>query len=294
MKPRPVLRYHGGKWLLAPWIISHFPAHDVYVEPYGGAASVLMRKKRSRVEIYNDLWRTVVNVFRVLREPEKAEELARLLYLTPFARDEFDATSSNRLEGLSDVEQARRTILRSFAGFGSGSTNGAHATGFRAVTAKSAPKAANNWANYPIQISSFVDRLKNVVVENRAALEVIRHYDSPDTLFYLDPPYPHCTRNLRRGNATYACEMTDGDHALLALALGEIEGMAIISGYECALYRRYFGGWTRFRRKHTIDGGRRREESIWLNPAAVARMPAPWLPMGQAVAIQVAPGERDL
>jgi DNA adenine methylase len=167
MKPRPVLRYHGGKWLLAPWIISHFPPHHIYVEPFGGAASVLMRKKRSRVEVYNDLRTTVVNVFRVLRDSEKADELAWLLYLTPFARDEYDHTSAGDLEGLSDVEAARRTILRSFAGFGSASTNGAHSTGFRAVSDKTAPKAAANWANYAAQIRGFVERLRGVAIENR-------------------------------------------------------------------------------------------------------------------------------
>src|SRR5579863_4352303 len=110
MRPRPILRYHGGKALLAPWIISHFPPHDIYVEPFGGAASVLMRKKRARVEIYNDLWKTVVNVFRVLREPEQAKELAHLLYLTPFSREEFECTGESHLAGLSEVERARRTI----------------------------------------------------------------------------------------------------------------------------------------------------------------------------------------
>src|ERR1700730_12845437 len=106
MKPRPVLRYHGGKWLLALWIISHFGPHSVYVEPFGGAASVLLRKERSRVEVYNDLWGTVVNVFRVLRDPEKAAELAHLLYLTPFARAEFDQVAPAAPEALSEIEQA--------------------------------------------------------------------------------------------------------------------------------------------------------------------------------------------
>ena len=86
---RPVLRYHGGKWRLAPWIISHFPPHRVYVEPFGGAASVLLRKPRSYAEVYNDRWADVVNVFRVLREPVRARALKRLIALTPFARDEF-------------------------------------------------------------------------------------------------------------------------------------------------------------------------------------------------------------
>jgi DNA adenine methylase len=249
----------------------------VYVEPFGGAASVLMRKRRSPVEIYNDRWGTVVNVFRVLRDPEKAAELTRLLYLTPFARDEFDQVTAIPLEGLSDVEQARRTILRSFAGFGSASTNGAHATGFRAVSATASKSPGQDWANYPAQIPGFVQRLRGVVIENRDALEVIRQHDSPHTLFYLDPPYPHSVRNLRRGNAMYAYEMTDEDHKVLAGVIHQAQAMVVISGYECDLYRDLFGHWTQFQKEHVVDGGRKRCESIWLNPAAVASMPAPAL-----------------
>jgi len=85
------MRYHGGKWKLAPWIIGHFPPHRIYVEPFGGGGSVLMRKPRSYGEVYNDAWGNVVNVFRVLRD--HADEIERLLYLTPFSRDEFELTS---------------------------------------------------------------------------------------------------------------------------------------------------------------------------------------------------------
>lgn len=117
---RPVLRMYGGKFRMAPWIIAHFPAHEIYVEPYGGAASVLLLKPRSRVEIYNDLFGDVVNVFRVLRDPGQAAELTRLIGLTPFAREEFDATHSSIRSTITDpVELARRTIFRSIASFGS-------------------------------------------------------------------------------------------------------------------------------------------------------------------------------
>ena len=279
MKLRPILRYHGGKWLLALWIISHFGPHSVYVEPFGGAASVLLRKERSRVEVYNDLWGAVVNVFRILRDPDKADQLARMLYLTPFARAEFEQIAVKGSEQLSDVEQARRTILRSFAGFGSASTNGDHATGFRAVSVKSSKKAALNWANYPEQISGFVERLRGVIIENRPAIDVIRQHDSLRTLFYLDPPYPHCTRNMLRGNAMYAHEMSDEDHMNLAEILHDVAGMVVISGYDCALYRDLFGDWTQFETSHIVDGGHKRIERIWLNAAAVAGMPAPRLPL---------------
>jgi len=278
MKARPVLRYHGGKWLLAPWIISHFGPHRVYVEPFGGAASVLMRKKRSHVEVYNDIWGTVVNVFRTLRDPVKAAELAAMLYLTPFARDEFESIDNQTLGSLSDVEQARCTILRSLAGFGSGSTNGAHVTGFRA-TAKLSTTPAVDWANYPAHIPRFVERLRGVVVENKNAFDIIRRHDSPDTLFYLDPPYPHETRNMRRDNAVYAFEMSDEEHATLACALHKVQGSVIISGYECSLYKELFGDWVQYTREHVIDGGNKRLESIWLNPGAVRNQPSPPLPI---------------
>ena len=103
---RPVLRWHGGKWLLAPWIISQMPSHRVYVEPFGGAASVLMRKPRSYAEIYNDLDDDVVNLFRVLRS-EKAEQLIDRLKLTPFAAAEFFSAYGDTDD---DMERARRMV----------------------------------------------------------------------------------------------------------------------------------------------------------------------------------------
>jgi hypothetical protein len=78
---RPALRYHGGKWRLAPWIIGNFPPHRTYVEPYGGAASVLLRKRRCYAEVYNDLDSEIVNVFRVLRDT--VEALAQLCRCKP-------------------------------------------------------------------------------------------------------------------------------------------------------------------------------------------------------------------
>lgn len=87
---RPALRYHGGKFRLAPWLMQFFPPHGCYVEPFGGAAGVLLRKPRVYAEVYNDLDAEVVNFFRVLRDPVLRKDLIHACRLTPYARDEFD------------------------------------------------------------------------------------------------------------------------------------------------------------------------------------------------------------
>lgn len=260
---RPVLRYHGGKWKLAQWIISHFPQHRVYVEPFGGGGSVLMQKPRSYAEVYNDKWGTVVNVFRVLRDPVMAKKLEEQLRLTPFARDEFQITYTT--DELDAVEWARRTILRSFAGFGSAATNGEYATGFRANSNRSGTTPAHDWVNYPAHVEAFTERLRGVVIENREAVEVMAQHDGPDTLHYVDPPYVHDTRNMARGNAAYACEMTDEDHERLAEVLNTAEGKVILSGYRSALYDRLYPDWHMVERDAHADGAVDRTEVLWLN-----------------------------
>ena len=108
---RPVLRYFGGKWMLAKWVIAHLPPHRIYVEPFGGAASVLMRKPRSYAEVYNDLDGDVVNLFRVLRS-DRAPELIELIRLTPYCREEFELSYQ---DADCELEQARRLIVRGLA-----------------------------------------------------------------------------------------------------------------------------------------------------------------------------------
>lgn len=271
---RPVLRYHGGKWKLAPWIISNFPRHRIYVEPFGGAASVLMRKPRSYAEIYNDLWDTVVNVFRVLRNKEKSAELQRRLFLTPYARTEFEQCGEEIIGQESDeIEKARLTILRSYAGFGSASTNAAHSTGFRSNSNRSGTTPAHDWMNYPDCISTFCERLRGVVVENRPAIDVILKNDNADALFYVDPPYPLNTRNIKRGNAYYACEISDDDHRALASVLHAVRGKVVVSGYPCELYdKELYPTWTRIERRAHADGARDRVEVLWLSPNCEVQM----------------------
>lgn len=254
---------------MADWIISYFPKHRVYVEPFGGGASVLVQKQRSYAEVYNDKWDVVVNVFQCLRDPEISEQLKKSLELTPFARTEFNSAFGHKPRHQADLEAARLCILRSFAGFGSASTNGEYATGFRCNSNRSGTTPAHDWANYPTHIRAFVKRLQGVVIENREASEVIAQHDGLETLFYIDPPYPHSTRNMQRGNAAYAVEMTDDQHRELAEQLHAVKGFVILSGYACKLYdEELYFKWHRVEKKHRADGARLRTEVLWINDRA--------------------------
>jgi DNA adenine methylase len=269
---RPVLRYHGGKFRLAPWIIQFFPEHRVYVEPFSGGASVLLRKDRVHCEVYNDIAGEIVNVFRVLRDPMQAAQLMRLVELTPFARQEFEDSYTPSAD---PVEQARRTVCRSFMGFGSGATFSKHATGFRTgVRGDRTKSAAWDLDTWPDQVPAFVERLRGVTIESREALEIMPAFDGPGTLFYVDPPYPHSTRGNARGvRQKYARELTDDDHRALASTLHKLEGMVILSGYPCDLYDiELFAGWERHERETLADGARERIEVLWLNPACSAAL----------------------
>lgn len=265
---RPATRYFGGKWKLAPWIISHFPVHRVYTEAFGGGGSVLLRKRRSYAEIYNDRWSVIVNVFRVLRDPIQSSELKRRLELTPFARDEFDACSDEVIGVMADpIERARLTILRSYAGFGSSSANAEHSTGFRANSNRSGTTPAHDWMNYPSHIEALTNRLRGVVIENRNATDVIQSHDGEETLHYVDPPYPHSTRSMRRRNANYVYEMTDDDHRELATVLHNVAGSVVLSGYPCDLYdQELYSDWERIERPAFADGARDRIEVLWIKP----------------------------
>lgn len=285
---RPVLRYHGGKYRLAPRLIKIFPPHRVYTEAFGGGASVLMQKPRSYAEIYNDLDGEVVNVFRVLQNRRKARNLEQLLRLTPFARKEF---LLGYKRGQTDVERARRTIIRSFMGFGSDSISGMKAsragfntrlsstmsTGFRWNANHSGTTPARDWAHYPAALSAFVERLQGVTIEQRDALDILAKMDREDALHYVDPPYPISTRRIGNGttpNHRYRHEMTDEDHVRLSELLHSLKGMVVISSYPGPLYDRLYSGWhsIEWTSKHFVStsGDAKRTECVWLNPAARA------------------------
>lgn len=284
---RPVLRWHGGKWKLAPWIIGNFPQHRIYSEPFGGAASVLLRKPRAYAEVYNDLDHVVVNLFRVLQDPAKAARLTELLYLTPFARAEFEAALDTPDD---DVARARNLVIRSFMGFGSNAHSASpvaarngfkthtrprdayRSTGFRANSSKSGTTPAHDWANYVDVVPTIIARLRGVIVEERPAIAVMAQHDGGGTLHYVDPPYMPDTRSPANKydlkHRMYRHELTPDDHAELLRFLKTLDGMVVLSGYPHALYDAQLDGWRRIEMSALADGARPRTEVLWINPAA--------------------------
>lgn len=256
---RPLLRYHGGKFMLAKWIISHFPKHKVYVEPYGGAASVLLQKKPVYAEIYNDLDNEVVNLFSVVRN--SGELLIKKLENTPFARSEFDLSY---LPTDDPLEQARRTVVRSFMGFGSAAASG-QKTGFRANSNRSGTTPSHDWANLPKSYYAIIERMKGVVIENRDAISIMKQHDGENTLIYLDPPYTLNQRYEGQKTKCYNFEMSNEEHEQLCNSIIDMKAMFVLSGYDNPIYNDILKGWSKVYRKSFADGARERIEVLWLS-----------------------------
>ncbi|MDC4781843.1 DNA adenine methylase [Acinetobacter baumannii] len=264
----PLIRYHGGKFRLADWVLKYFPKHTCYTEAFGGAAGVLLQKPRAYAEVYNDLDGEIVNLFRVLRNEEHRNKLIEQLVLTPYSRDDFQEA----WEPCDDsIEKARRLIIRAQMGFGSaGATKGI--TGFRIDTKRAYGTAQALWVTYPNHLAIVGERLSGVLIENRPAIQVLQDHDNCETLHYVDPPYVHNTRySGAKTGRVYRHEMSDQDHEELLKVLLELEGKVIVSGYPSELYNDYLAEWKRVDTTARISSGRgtdTRTECLWISPSA--------------------------
>jgi DNA adenine methylase len=253
-----VLRYFGGKFRIADWIISQFPEHKVYCEPFGGAASVLMKKPRAYAEVYNDMDDSVYSLFKVLSNERKAKELKKAIESTPFSRREFELAHVYHCD---EVEKARRLVVRSFMGFSAESVTKLESkTGFRSNSNRSGTTPAHDWLNWPQYIPAFYERLKGVVIENQDAQKVMRTHDSKETLFYVDPPYSHQTRRGGR----YKLEMDDFDHSSLLFFLKTLQGKVVLSGYHSGQYAAALDGWRVVEKQARADKAGVRTEVLWI------------------------------
>lgn len=267
MTARPPLTYHGGKHRIAPWVISFFPPHFTYVEAFGGMGGVLLNKPRSDTEVYNDLDLAVVNFFRVLRDPASRARLIEMIDLTPFAREEYDKAWEKPVEE-EGVDAAWRFCVRARMSFGSKGASATRKVGFRSPCKDH--DEARIWATLHKDLSRVGKRLQQVTIENLPALEILEKHDTPDTLFYLDPPYLPSTRESN-GRGNYRRDMSAADHAALLTKIQNVQGMVILSGYDSALYGEALAGWEKHQMKTLAAASRgttSRIETLWLCPRA--------------------------
>jgi DNA adenine methylase len=230
-----------------------------------------MRKESVDCEVYNDLDGELVNVFRVLRDPVLSEQLRVAATLTPYAREEYE---TSYVAALDAVEAARRTVFRAYASFG-GCGQRRYRTGMRPALGGRGNRPELDWRGWPSQVAAFHERLSTVHIEQCDALKLLRKYDRADTLFFVDPPYPHSTRSMVQtaSHFHYAVEMSDDDHRALAEQLHSMVGMVVVAGYGCSLYDvELFADWTRTTRPARANGGKPRTEVLWMNLAARAAL----------------------
>ncbi|NMG60421.1 DNA adenine methylase [Geitlerinema sp. P-1104] len=240
MSKRIAFGWYGGKYSHLDWLLPLLPETTHYCEPFGGSAAVLLNRKPSPVETYNDIDSEVTNFFRVLRTQN--DDLIKAIGLTPFSREELRIAVEESLEGVSSLERARRFFVRARqvrTGLAQTASTGrwAHC---KLTSRAGMAGAVSRWLGSVEGLSEIVQRLLRVQIENAPALEVIERYDDPQTLFYCDPPYPHDSRS---DTNAYGFEMTETEHLKLADILHNVKGKVAISSYHGPLMDELYKDW---------------------------------------------------
>jgi len=270
---RAPFQYFGGKGRMFAKLLPLLPPHKVYVEPFCGAASLFFAKPPSPVEVLNDLNEDVVNVFRVLQNKETHEELRFRLMYTPYARAEFvRAIEMRGQKDLTPADRAWAFMVVQAMGFGGKEGTSGGNWGRTFVPYHGCAHVCNKWLMRLSMLDAWRWRLMLVQIDCRDALEVIRYWDSPNTLFYVDPPY--VTETRKTSNA-YAYEMSAEQHKELVELLLGIKGKAVVSGYEHPLYSPFGqAGWEVHRFQTSCNAaGRIRKSGLQGDGSASAKVP---------------------
>lgn len=256
--------WYGGKFNHLNWLLPLLPQATHYCEPFAGSAAVLLNREPSPVETYNDIDGEVVNFFRVLRDQQ--EDLIQAIGLTPFSREELRVAVEEPIDNLSELERARRFFVRARqVRTGLAQTASAGRWAHCKLTSRAGMAGAvSRWLGSVEGLSEIVQRLLRVQIENAPAIEVIQRYDSEETLFYCDPPYPHDSRGDVHA---YRYEMTDNDHRKLAEVLTNLKGKVALSGYRCELLNKLYKDWNCIESpsKQCLSVKQPRTEILWTN-----------------------------
>lgn len=261
------LLYYGSKTGMTETLLSLMPPHQTYVEVFGGAAAVLLAKPPCESDVYNDKDKRLCDFFKLLKNPEKARLLRHHLELTPYSRGVYD-DYVERFDFIEDeIERAVAFVVIANQSF-----NGKFGAGWKHSKVRNPASSFFNGLKY---IETAARRLRRAQIENLDFEACIKKYDSPETLFLLDPPYPPETRVTKKA---YRHEMTIEDHERLLKTLSQVKGMVVLCGYSNPLYEAALKGWERHEvtvycrstaNKNYSDLPKTRTEVIWLSPQAI-------------------------
>ena len=259
-KLRPAVKRHGGKAYLARRILSLLPPHEVYVEPFAGGLSVLLNKARARTEVASDLDAGLMQFYTTLRD--QPETLTTRLVNVPYTAEAFDSAWYE--DGLDPVDAAIRFLVRNRFSRGGLGKNFAWSDRMRGGQ----PGDKNGWETIQKQLPLIAERLQGVDLMYESAFDIVAWCATPNTLFYLDPPYLPETRTARQ---VYQHEMSTEDHEKLLKLITNIEAKVVISGYHNPLYDHALADWTcrEFDMPNHAGQGKtkqRRTEVLWLSP----------------------------
>ncbi|MGJ1424524.1 DNA adenine methylase [Sphingobacterium spiritivorum] len=231
--------YFGGKHTWCDSISAYFPEHIHFIDVFCGSMAITLNKPFSQIDTANDINGDVVHFFKILRD--HPDELIRQLLLTPCSREEYNNSWGN-IEGISDIERARRFYIRvrqSFYGLGIQRQNkGWHAV--KTVSRSQFGETVNKWLNSIPKLFYVAEKLMHIQIENKHYRELIPAMDFEKAFFYLDPPYhPDC----RKSSNDYMHDFTHEDHVELAAVAHKIKGLAMLSTYDCKAMRDLYPGW---------------------------------------------------
>lgn len=255
--------YFGGKFTWVNYLYQNFPSDFTHlVDLFAGSFVVSLNYNGRVIKTANEINSDITNFFEVLRNNES--DLVRLLLLTPCSETEY----LNCWEKSDDnIEQARRFYVRirqSFFGLGAQRKNKGWHMAKKHVNA-SGGETVSRWNNAIEKLHDVADVIRsNFQIINGSYSDCIDRIDHPKAFFYADPPYPE---ESRKSKNDYKFEFTDDDHRLLSEKLHSIEGLAMVSGYDCNLMNELYGDFykTKFPvKKNNIRSGEV-QEVIWTN-----------------------------
>lgn len=218
---KPLISYYGGKQRLAPTIIQLMPIFSTYVEPFCGGASVFFAMPRDdrRCEVLNDKDSRITTLYRVAKLD--SERLIAMIEATPFSRACYKEACEvwKNPEKYNDLEIAWAVYVATMQAFSNVTATGwekAHIVGAVGPVPYKSAKS---------RLRDQIERLDHAYIESDDALKVIERWDSKDSFFYIDPPYPNTEQGHYKG-------YTLSDYENLIDLLATIKGKFILSNYE--------------------------------------------------------------